>query len=106
MHFGNSTGTAKLDGLEARLIHQLDDRHHHPGAHVIGPQALLAVAQGRVDEKNFSHRLTYSVKRIVVKPIGVACRTPDQISDFRARYNSAGTEKTYNYPGPLCRLEV
>ena len=29
----------------------------------------LPVAQGRVDETNLSHRLTYSVKRIVVKLI-------------------------------------
>src|SRR5262249_28303279 len=35
-------------------------------AHAVSPQALLAVAQGRVDETNFSHRLTYSVKAVAL----------------------------------------
>ena len=85
---------AELDGLEARLIHLFGDRHHHAGAHVVSPQALLAVAQGRVDKTNFSHRLSYSVKRIVVKPIGSRLSyTRPGFPDFRARGNSAGTEK-------------
>src|SRR6478672_3639506 len=69
-------GTAKLDGLEARLIHQLDDRHHHPGAHVISPQALLAVAQGRVDETNFSHKFSCSAKAVGIElPGRIAAET-------------------------------
>src|SRR5262249_32475864 len=61
--------TAKLDRLKARLDHPLNDRHHTPAAHAVGPRALMPDAQGRVDETNVSHKLTYSVKWIAVKPI-------------------------------------
>ena len=45
----------------------------------------LPVAQGRVDETNLSHRLTYSVKRIVVELIG-SRRTPRPgFPDFRTQ---------------------
>ena len=46
---------AELDGFEARFVDLFSDRHHHAGAHVVSPEALLAVAQGRVDKTNFSH---------------------------------------------------
>ena len=40
----------ELDGVEARLVEVGQDGEHHPGLHVEGPQALVAVANGGVDE--------------------------------------------------------
>ena len=45
----------QLDGVEARLVHPLDNGQHHPGAHARGPKAHLAVPQCRVHEMNLAH---------------------------------------------------
>ena len=45
----------QLDGVEARLVHPLDNGQHHPGAHARGPEAHLAVPQRRVDKMNLAH---------------------------------------------------
>ena len=47
--------TAELNGFEPGVIDLLGDRDHHAGAHVVGPKALLPVAQRGVDKTNFSH---------------------------------------------------
>src|SRR5687767_4320879 len=52
---GHFHRTAELDGLESGLIYLFGDRDHHARAHVVSPQALLAVAQGRIDKTNFGH---------------------------------------------------
>src|SRR5262249_61542194 len=43
----------ELHGLEAGLIHMLRRGQHGADFHVKRPQALVAVAQGGVDESNF-----------------------------------------------------
>ncbi len=42
----------QLDGVEAGAIHGFGDGKHHARGHTLGPQALVAVANGRVDETN------------------------------------------------------
>ena len=51
----------QLDGVEAGAIHGFGDRQHHARGHVLGPQALMAVADGGVYEFNPVDRHYYSV---------------------------------------------
>ena len=45
----------QLDRFETGLVQVLGDRQHHAGRHPLGPQALMAVADGGVDEVNVFH---------------------------------------------------
>jgi hypothetical protein len=42
----------QLDGIEAGLVQPLRDGKHHAGGHILRPQALVAVADRRIDEFN------------------------------------------------------
>ncbi len=42
----------QFDGVEAGAVHRFGDRQHHAGGHALRPQALMAVADGGVDESN------------------------------------------------------
>src|SRR3546814_3049737 len=46
-----------LDRIEADAVHPLDDRQHHGRRHACRPQALMPVAQGRIDDADFGHAL-------------------------------------------------
>src|SRR5688572_7815994 len=59
---GHFHRAAELDCLVTCLVYLLRDRHHHARAHIVRPEALLAVAQGCIDKTNFSHGVCYSVK--------------------------------------------
>ena len=48
-------GAEELQRLEAGPVHLLGGAEHGVGLHVQRPQALLAVAQGGVDERNVFH---------------------------------------------------
>jgi hypothetical protein len=45
----------QFDAFEPGVIHVLRDRQHHACGHVLGPQALMTVADGRIDEVNGFH---------------------------------------------------
>src|SRR5690349_19218383 len=42
----------QLNGVEAGAIEGFGHRQHHAGRHVLGPEALVAVANSSVDETN------------------------------------------------------
>ena len=65
----------------------------------------LPVAQGRVDETNLSHRLTYSVKRIVVKLI-VSRLTYAETRISRLSDPIEQEPEKLQLSWPLCKLEV
>jgi len=45
----------QFNAFEPGVIQVLRDRQHHACGHILGPQALMTVADGRIDEMNGLH---------------------------------------------------